>query len=365
MAVVTKLTCLALSHTARLRYLFGSRCSSANPKPHTVHPLPSPALSALRKLLPVTAPPLPTLPTGVAGLDGTLLGGGLPRGRMTEVIGLRGSGKTGLIVHIATATVERGEWVAWIDATRTLSPQLFATLEGREELWVIRPRDARRAAWCADILLRSGAFGLVVLDGAPSLPRAISVRLSRLARESGAALLLTADGDARATRLGGSARLIVRRAGAQERRGWGAGEGEAGAQEIRGWGGGERRHQERPPQFPQLLMSRVPEPPLFSVAIEKGGTTPRPVEVSRAVAVARRLCSHSEVPDRRGVEKREARSGRGRRRATAVAPVGATAGARELGGTGAGEQRPKFPQLPSSRAPEPRRPLRGRLAPLG
>jgi hypothetical protein len=48
-------------------------------------------------------------------------------------------------------------------------------------------------AWCADVLLRSGAFALVVLDGAPMLARGVAVRLTRLAREADAAFLVLGD----------------------------------------------------------------------------------------------------------------------------------------------------------------------------
>ena len=60
-------------------------------------------------------------------------------------------------------------WVAYVDAQRTLDPRDWAHLGDAEGVWMIRPRDATRAAWCADVLLRSGAFALVVLDGAPAL----------------------------------------------------------------------------------------------------------------------------------------------------------------------------------------------------
>jgi RecA/RadA recombinase len=106
-----------------------------------------------------------------------------------------------------------GVWVAYVDATRTLAPRDWAEAEARAvaaaarspldrgggggeggRLWVVRPHDPARAAWCADVLLRSGAFGLVVLDGAPPLSRAIAVRLTRLARESDAALVAVSEG---------------------------------------------------------------------------------------------------------------------------------------------------------------------------
>ena len=64
-----------------------------------------------------------------------------------------------------------GEWVAYIDASRTLAPRDWAQL-GDGTLWVVRPPEAVKAAWCADVLLRSAAFSLVVLDSAPPISRA-------------------------------------------------------------------------------------------------------------------------------------------------------------------------------------------------
>ena len=171
----------------------------------------STALSLLKQqladVLDVERPTSPGLPTGIARLDEGLAGGGIPRGRLTEVSGGVGSGKTTLVRRLVERAAAAGVRVAYIDATRTLAPRDWAEAESRAlasaasgagvdgaRLWVVRPHDPGRAAWCADVLLRSGAFGLVVLDGAPPLSRAIAVRLTRLARESDAALVAVSDG---------------------------------------------------------------------------------------------------------------------------------------------------------------------------
>ena len=52
--------------------------------------------------------------------------------------------------------------MAYIDASRTLAPRDWVGSDERT-LWIIRPPEAARAAWCADVLLRSGSFALVVL----------------------------------------------------------------------------------------------------------------------------------------------------------------------------------------------------------
>src|SRR6185436_14030553 len=80
-------------------------------------------------------------PTGVNGLDAAL-GGGVPRGRVTEVVGTMGAGKTSLVRQLVARVLVAGGWVAWIDATRTLAPQELAGLG--ERLVMVRPRDHTR-----------------------------------------------------------------------------------------------------------------------------------------------------------------------------------------------------------------------------
>ena len=174
------------------------------------------SLAALRQQLAQviegTKPGTPGLATGIAALDGVLPGGGLPRGRLTELLGAPGCGKTSLVRRMVERAVCDGAWVAYVDATRTLAPREWASLGAHEGLWMVRPRNAERGAWCADVLLRSGAFALVVLDGAPMLSREVAVRLTLLARESDAALLVLGD-DAKGSALGGALRMRVARVG--------------------------------------------------------------------------------------------------------------------------------------------------------
>lgn len=170
-----------------------------------------PLLDALRaRLAAVVAPTrraTPPIPTGVAPLD-RALDGGLPRGRITEVTGPMGAGKTTLLHRAAARVLAAGGWVAWVDARRTLAPEPFAELGGR--FVAVRPRDGSRAAWIADTLLRSGLFALVVVDGAPVLPRTTGFRLAQLAREQDAALVLLAE-SAQATHATGTVRLRLDR----------------------------------------------------------------------------------------------------------------------------------------------------------
>src|SRR5690348_2457858 len=257
------------------------------------------------------------LPTGVETLDARLTGGGLPRGRLTEVVGERGSGKATLLRRLVEQTLSEAGWVAYIDAARTLAPRDWAHLGKHEGLWMIRPRDPTRAAWCADVLLRCGAFALVVIDSAPVVSRGVSVRLTRLARESGAALIITGD-EGSGSLVGGAVRLRVGRGQRVAGRG------------LRAKSGAEC-HPERSEgsAVPLFLPSALHPPPSASkriaILVEKGGDH-RTVEVNCAIGVARRLCTHPEVPDRRGVARRPTGGPGGERRAAPVAVSSAGSG---------------------------------------
>jgi recombination protein RecA len=161
----------------------------------------------LDRLAPRPAPAGPAWSTGLPELDAAL-GGGVPRAGITELVGPRSAGRTTLARRLVAEVLAAGRWVAVIDAERTLAPQDWADLGAR--LVVIRPHDAERAAWCADRLLRSGVFALVVLDGVRPLPRASSVRLAQLARERETALLVVGAVSAAAPVISGGPTLRLR-----------------------------------------------------------------------------------------------------------------------------------------------------------
>jgi hypothetical protein len=232
-------------------------------------------VESLRALLPQPLPTAPGLPTGLDALDAALASGGFPRGRLTEVVGT--SGTLTLLRQVVQAAVERGEWVAYIDASRTLAPRDWSGLDDRR-LWIVRPPAATRGAWCADVLLRSAAFSLVVLDSAPTVSRAIAVRLMGLARDSNAAFVVT--GAAEATRLGGAVRLHV-----------------------------HRRRQRIRIEIHKGATTRVQG---AGVGVRGAGKQQSIVEVRCVIGVASRLCSYPEVPDRRGVARTSGTRGRGR-----------------------------------------------------
>jgi recombination protein RecA len=261
--------------------------------------LPQSLVDLLPLSLPLSGPAsseFRALSTGVAALDAGLVGGGLPRGRLTEVVGVRGSGKATLLRLIVEQTLREAGWVAYIDATRTLAPRDWAHLGDREGLWMIRPRDPSRGAWCADVLLRCGAFALVVIDSAPVASRGVTVRLTRMARESGAALIIAGD-EGSGSLVGGAVRLRVERRAQSVERG------------ARSAGRGDNALRTTLRAQPSALCHPPPgRERRMTILVEKGGGggTHRTVEVNCAIGVARRLCTHPEVPDRRGV----ARSGR-------------------------------------------------------
>ena len=133
------------------------------------------------------------LPTGLAALDAAL-GGGLPRGRVTELAGAPSMGRTGLACAIAAAATRAGETIAWVDPADALEPEAAAAagIALARLLWV-RPRIVSDAFRAAEILLGAGGFGLVVLDvDAPRAGAGAWPRLARAAERNGSVLLVVA-----------------------------------------------------------------------------------------------------------------------------------------------------------------------------
>jgi len=126
---------------------------------------------------------------GIPALDAALPSG-VPRGQITALNAPLGSGGTTLLLALAATTLAADEGVAIVDAERSLAPQAAAHLAALGPFWVIRPRTDENAWWCADVLLRTGAFGLVIVDRSPVPPRRIAVRLQRLAHDKDCALVV-------------------------------------------------------------------------------------------------------------------------------------------------------------------------------
>jgi recombination protein RecA len=112
--------------------------------------------------------------TGSLALDLALGVGGLPRGRIIEVYGPEGSGKTTVSLHVVAEAQKAGGLVAFIDAEHALDPT-YAKAVGVDidDLLVSQPDTGEQALGIADTLVRSGAMDVIVVDSVAALvPRA-------------------------------------------------------------------------------------------------------------------------------------------------------------------------------------------------
>ena len=152
------------------------------------------------------------LSSGLAPLD-ELIDGGIPRGRISEITGRQGSGKTSLAASFASSATHRGEVAAWLDGSGSFDPESMAAagVELGRMLWAsmtttmatrmprvaASPLARRQSAIikAAELVLEAGGFGLVVLDfgEAPrALTHASALRIARAAERSGAAVIALA-----------------------------------------------------------------------------------------------------------------------------------------------------------------------------
>lgn len=114
------------------------------------------------------------IPTGSLALDIALGIGGIPRGRIVEVYGPEGSGKTTVCLHIIAEAQRMGGIAVFIDAEHALDPTYARNLGvDIDELLVSQPDNGEQALEIADIMVRSGAVDIVVIDSVAALvPRA-------------------------------------------------------------------------------------------------------------------------------------------------------------------------------------------------
>ena len=114
------------------------------------------------------------IPTGSLALDIALGVGGIPRGRIVEVFGPEGSGKTTVCLHFIAEAQRFGGIAAFIDAEHALDPTYARNLGVNiDELLVSQPDSGEQALEIADMLVRSGALDVVVIDSVAALvPRA-------------------------------------------------------------------------------------------------------------------------------------------------------------------------------------------------
>jgi recombination protein RecA len=114
------------------------------------------------------------IPTGCLGLDLALGIGGIPEGRIVEIYGPESSGKTTLTLHIAAECQKSGGTVAFIDAEHALDTQYAARLGVNiPNLLISQPDCGEQALEITDMLVRSGAVNLLIVDSVAALtPRA-------------------------------------------------------------------------------------------------------------------------------------------------------------------------------------------------
>jgi recombination protein RecA len=118
--------------------------------------------------------PIEVIPTGSISLDVALGIGGLPRGRVVEVYGPEGSGKTSIALHAIANAQRKGGIAAFIDAEHALDPEYARKLGvDVDGLLVSQPDTGEQALEITDMLIRSGAIDVVVIDSVAALvPRA-------------------------------------------------------------------------------------------------------------------------------------------------------------------------------------------------
>jgi len=118
--------------------------------------------------------PIQIIPTGSIALDVALGIGGLPRGRVVEIFGPESSGKTTVALHAVASAQAAGGIAAFIDAEHALDPDYAKALGvDTDALLVSQPDTGEQALEIADMLIRSGALDVIVIDSVAALvPRA-------------------------------------------------------------------------------------------------------------------------------------------------------------------------------------------------
>ena len=125
---------------------------------------------AIMRLGDAQAQQVEVIPTGALTLDIALGVGGIPRGRVVEIYGPESSGKTTLTLHIIAEAQRRGGVAAFIDAEHALDPPYAARIGVRtEELLISQPDTGEQALEIVEVLVRSGAVDVIVIDSVAAL----------------------------------------------------------------------------------------------------------------------------------------------------------------------------------------------------
>ncbi|CAM3610437.1 recombinase RecA [Nocardiopsis gilva] len=119
-------------------------------------------------------PPIESIPTDAISLDVALGIGGIPRGRIVEVYGPESSGKTTVALHAVASAQRLGGIAAFIDAEHALDPEYAKKIGvNTDDLLLSQPDTGEQALEIADMLIRSGAVSILVVDSVAALvPRA-------------------------------------------------------------------------------------------------------------------------------------------------------------------------------------------------
>ena len=125
---------------------------------------------AIMRLGSTDRPPVEVIPTGSIALDVALGIGGLPRGRIVEIYGPESSGKTTLTLHAIANAQRAGGIAAFIDAEHALDPTYAQKLGvSLDDLLISQPDTGEQALEIADMLVRSNAVDVVVVDSVAAL----------------------------------------------------------------------------------------------------------------------------------------------------------------------------------------------------
>jgi recombination protein RecA len=110
------------------------------------------------------------IPTGAMTLDLALGVGGIPRGRVVEIYGPESSGKTTLALHVIAQSQKQGGTAAFIDAEHALDPVYAGHIGVKtEDLLISQPDTGEQALEIVDVLVRSGAIDVIVVDSVAAL----------------------------------------------------------------------------------------------------------------------------------------------------------------------------------------------------
>ncbi len=113
---------------------------------------------------------VPVIPTGSISFDLSLGIGGFPRGRVVEIFGPEATGKTTLAIHVIAEAQKQGGQAAFVDAEHALDPKYAASIGvDVDNLLISQPDYGEQALEIAEVLVRSGAVDVIVIDSVAAL----------------------------------------------------------------------------------------------------------------------------------------------------------------------------------------------------